>query len=104
MDFVSDRIPVQLDDWDNGAEDVVIDNITTVDQCRAACQANEKCFQSRFNGSECNLGTKHIMLGEKKGTDDGKQWRSSWNKPRIAEWVSKQKACHDIKFPFSDLK
>ena len=99
-DFLSDRIPVQLEEWDNRSDDLAIGNMTTVEECRAACKAREDCLQSRFNGSECNLGTKKIMIGEKKQNKDGKQWHSSWNKTRIAEWVSKQDPCHDIKFPF----
>ncbi|KAH7317766.1 hypothetical protein BKA65DRAFT_515163 [Rhexocercosporidium sp. MPI-PUGE-AT-0058] len=100
--LVSDLIPDQLADWDNLSKDGIIPNIASVDACTHACQANPKCLQSRYDGAECAIGTKHIALGKKHTPKDGVRWGSSWNKTRIADWVQRQKPCGKPKFPHQE--
>ncbi|KAK0111532.1 hypothetical protein ONS95_001886 [Cadophora gregata] len=101
-DLVSDLIPDELANWDNLSKDGTVANIATAEACVHACQANHKCLQSRYDGAECSIGTKHFSLGKKHEMKDGLQWSSSWNKTRIAEWVRKQKPCGKLKFPHQE--
>lgn len=51
------------------------------------------------------LASTKITFGVKKNPgENGKQWHSTWNKTRIAAWVSEQSRCGTIKYPFEDGK
>lgn len=99
--MISDMIPDSRDDWDNQSNDEAVPDITSAEDCAAACVKDKKCLQSTFKGDECVLGTSRIVLGQKHDTDtEGKGWTSHWNKARIAEWVAKEGPCDKIIFPF----
>ncbi|KAL2065533.1 hypothetical protein VTL71DRAFT_3203 [Oculimacula yallundae] len=103
--LISDLIPSSpLKDWDNLSKDSTIPDIASAEACTHACQANKECLQSRYDGAECSIGTKHFAFGKKREPKDGKRWESSWNKTRIAEWVARQKPCGEVNFPFQETE
>jgi len=101
-DLIFDSIPDSRDDWDNLAKDEKVDDIESAEDCREACGKNTECFQSLYNGEECNLGTKSFKIGEKHKREDGKKWQSSWNRTRIEDWALKQKPCGSVEYPFEE--
>ncbi|KAF4626569.1 hypothetical protein G7Y89_g11592 [Cudoniella acicularis] len=101
-DLLFDTIPDELADWDNMAKDEAVSNITSVEGCIEACANNSDCFQSLYTGDECSLGTKNFRFGEKHAPEGNKKWQSSWNRTRIAAWVSKQTPCNSVAFPFQE--
>ncbi|KAH9219261.1 hypothetical protein DL95DRAFT_292216 [Leptodontidium sp. 2 PMI_412] len=104
-DLVWDMIPDSLDNWDNMSDGVKVPKIHSPEDCVQACEKDRHCLQSLFNGDECKLGISKVIFGEKHDLrDDGKVWQSTWNKPRIAAWVAKQKRCGTVRFPFEDGK
>lgn len=51
------------------------------------------------------LSTVTIAFGQKYNRmPDEDELQSSWNKTRIADWVSKQGPCGEVKFPYEDGK
>ncbi|KAH7327135.1 hypothetical protein BKA65DRAFT_528149 [Rhexocercosporidium sp. MPI-PUGE-AT-0058] len=105
VDLVWNFLPDSLENWDNMSDGITVPEIHTAENCAKACEMNRHCLQSLFNGNECKLGTAKIIFGEKHDVGNGeKKWQSTWNKTRIAAWVSKQKRCGTIKFPFQDGK
>ena len=106
-DLVFDMIPDHdLEDWDNRSGGDSLPSITSAEECKKACDEQSDCMQSLFKGDECVLGKGgEIVFGvkqkreEKDGEDTEESWVSSWNKTRIADWVSRQSDCETITWP-----
>lgn len=99
MALRANKFPEYRQNWDSMAEGRVATDIGSAEECFKACEDDENCFQTSYNGTKCTLGTKTFLLGVKKDPEDGKKWESSWNTTRIAAWVDKQKPCGKVEFP-----
>jgi hypothetical protein len=100
IDLVANIIPDYLEDWDNMSTGETINDLPSIEACDKACIENKDCFQFSYNGPECRLSTDTFTLGVPRTPEDGNQWRSTWNKNRIMNWVLKQKPCGAAKFSF----
>lgn len=100
--MVSDMIPDHdLEEWDNRCEGATVSDIVSADDCKVACDKEPECLQSLYKENVCTLGKPgEIVFGRRHEVRDGEvKWRSSWNKTRIAEWVSKQSKCEKLTWP-----
>jgi len=113
---VASTIPNEpLANWDNLSEDEA-HAVPSSSDCIQACASNTECFQSLYKpfssydspsatgDGTCILSLHKFSFGQKVKNpekDVEKQWVSSWNNTRIAEWVWNQKECEDIQFPFT---
>ncbi|KAF2095471.1 hypothetical protein NA57DRAFT_59474 [Rhizodiscina lignyota] len=89
----------ERNDWDNLSEGNPVPDVHTSEDCRKACQANEECFQSLYDGTKCRLETWKFRVGVSRNATDSNRWQSSWNSSRISNWVSRQKPCEGLIFP-----
>ncbi|CZT12209.1 uncharacterized protein RCO7_10450 [Rhynchosporium graminicola] len=100
--WVFDAIPDHdLEDWDNRSEGTKVPDISSIEDCKRACQDQPECMQILFKENTCFLGKDDEIVFGKKNTVQGGEakWQSSWNKTRISEWVSRQSKCQTIKWP-----
>ncbi|KAG4431313.1 hypothetical protein IFR05_013210 [Cadophora sp. M221] len=101
-DWVFDMIPDHdLEEWDNRSEGITVHNIASAEDCKRACGEQSDCMQSLYKGDTCVLGKGgEIVFGERHEAQDGEGRRqSSWNKTRIADWVSRQSKCKTLTWP-----
>jgi hypothetical protein len=95
---VFDTIPTSLEDWDNMSDDEHLDDKESAEDCEKACDENENCLQSLFSDGKCSLGTNNVRVGKMRRAEGDTTWRSTWNRPRIDKWASRQKGCNKVKF------
>ncbi|KAF4609607.1 hypothetical protein G7Y89_g15848 [Cudoniella acicularis] len=91
--YISPLLTATREDWEN-IEEAPPENTKTsyksFEYCKAACEADKRCFQFVFHGTTCAL-SHTIRLGrerlpENEGDD---RYFSGWNMERIREWTSK---------------
>lgn len=87
--------------WDNMASGLTVKDVQSAEACKSLCMSDEKCFQAKFDGWECTLGTNSFLMGTAKEPEGDKKYESFWNTTRITKWVQSQAACPEkITFPF----
>lgn len=96
---VANKFPDTRKHWDNLSEGEVIKDVESADHCIQLCIADESCLQSRYDGNQCNLGTKTVVMGQQKYPDGEQVWQSYWNTTRIKKWVRNRKPCGALEFP-----
>ncbi|KIM97610.1 glycosyltransferase family 31 protein [Oidiodendron maius Zn] len=94
-----------LDHWDNMAygytsPGTILKDIKSADACNSLCAKDERCFQSRFDGSECTVLDTGFVVGKERNPTGNSIWDSYWNATRIDKWVARQQLCAStVKFP-----
>lgn len=94
------KFPEYKKHWDNMADGSIVQDVSSAKECRDLCISHEKCFQSKFDGSDCTLGTKYFSMGYQKLPDGSQRWESYWNVTRIAKWVEDRQPCSKLEFPY----
>ena len=100
--MIWDTIPDYADDWSNGAEGEFVSDLGSTTECQKFCQYDENCFQSVYDGKDCVLGANFFKLGYAQNATETQRWQSSWNRTRIAVWVSSH-PCGKDKFAYEKI-
>lgn len=92
------------ENWDNLSSEkgefgktggVVLENISSFQDCTDACEADANCFQSSHHDKSCFLGMS-VRRGSARDSDNEGVWRSGWNRKRLDNWLSKQSKCNHV--------
>jgi len=95
----ANKFPERQKHWDNMAWGLEVKDVENMEDCIALCIEDESCFQAKFDGWECTVGTGGFLLGQQQMPSGSKTWESYWNTTRIATWVRGQKPCPAVQFP-----
>ncbi|KAI9789380.1 MAG: hypothetical protein M1835_001708 [Candelina submexicana] len=115
--FVSSRLSSNREDWNNLSDDLKYterstdtevkygdnkpwDELTGIEQeaftslenCLAACTANEECFGWMYHDKECSL-SRSIKLGGRKVADGPSKWVSGWMMERVEKLKVEMEPC-----------
>jgi hypothetical protein len=95
-------MPDFAENWSNDAEGERVNGVDSTADCQKLCKDNENCFQTLYDGKVCILGTDFFKLGYLRNATETQRWQSSWNRSRIAAWVSSH-PCDAVKFTFENV-
>lgn len=101
FEYVASQLVHRMNDWDNTDDGWKIFHhvkgtkkgaLVSFEQCEAACEADNLCFQFVVNGTTCAL-SHNIRVGRKRvpDTEGAHRYISGWNLQRIQDWTTKTK-------------
>ncbi|SPN98442.1 uncharacterized protein DNG_01486 [Cephalotrichum gorgonifer] len=119
------RLTSQREDWNNISEDIIylgreptddeknrvvpenkqtdVEKVAhaSIENCRAACEANPECYQYSYWGEgKCNLSNSFkIGYPAKHEEEVTKRQTAGWLEDRIKAWVEEQGECEEAKWP-----
>ncbi|KAL2887013.1 putative glycosyltransferase family 31 protein [Ceratocystis lukuohia] len=130
--FVAPRVKERIDIWDNMSDDILLfdknderthkwqdweisripkdeemtpalrDAYHSVENCKAACDSFNDCFQWRFHNGLCSF-SRSFRLGRPHHDDDRGRWVSGWNLSRIQDFIDHEGECTSIHWPAPSL-
>lgn len=91
--YVAPQIISSRKDWDGIHDSMKIfprytASHTSFENCKAACERDNSCFQFVYDGTTCALSN-HIRLGGKRPPEENRAYRSGWMIERIRDWTTK---------------